>query len=117
MSTDRTGGISIVGRGEIVTTSEEIDRGDRLGRVELLGGGVCLEHQSLVCLVEKKRQEVYPGVVTFDGSIAGEEGQEDRMVVEVRGRELMMCSEWFCKWEEKTEGRRQRGGVSYSPLM
>ena len=35
--------------------------------------------------------------------------------MEVRDGEFMMNDEWSCKWEERTEGRRQRGGVSYSP--
>ena len=37
------------------------------------------------------------------------------MAVEVREGELMMFDEWFCEWEWGTEGRRRRGGVSYSP--
>ena len=38
------------------------------------------------------------------------------MAVDVKDGELMMVDEWFCKWGERTEGRRWRGGVSYSPL-
>ena len=38
---ERTGGISKVGGGEEVTTEEEIDRGDRVGKEEPLGGRVC----------------------------------------------------------------------------
>ena len=34
MSTERTGGISIIGGGEMVTTSEERDKGDRVGKEE-----------------------------------------------------------------------------------
>ena len=37
------------------------------------------------------------------------------MAVDVKEGELILCSEWVCKWEESTEGSRQRGGVSYSP--
>ena len=35
--------------------------------------------------------------------------------MEVRDGELMMFNEWDYEWEEKSEGRRQKGGVSYSP--
>ena len=38
------------------------------------------------------------------------------MAVNVKEGELMMVSEWFCEWEGRTEGRRWRSGVSYSPL-
>ena len=37
------------------------------------------------------------------------------MVVEVKDKELMMFSERICERGEKTEGRRQRGEVSYTP--
>ena len=36
----------MVGGGEEVTTDEERDRGDGVGKSGLLGGGVCLESQS-----------------------------------------------------------------------
>ena len=35
--------------------------------------------------------------------------------MDVKDGELMMCDEWVCEWEKRTEGGRQRGGVSYSP--
>ena len=38
---ERTGEISIVGGGEEVTMGGEMDRGDRVGKEELLGGRVC----------------------------------------------------------------------------
>ena len=41
MSTERTGGISIVDGGEDVTIGEEIDRGDGVGKAGPLGSGVC----------------------------------------------------------------------------
>ena len=46
---ERTGGISIVGGGEEVTTGEEMDRGDRAGNMELLGDGVCQGNQGSAC--------------------------------------------------------------------
>ena len=55
MSTERMGGISIVGRDEDVTTGEDIDKEDRIGKEEPLGGGVCLGSQSSVHSVGKKR--------------------------------------------------------------
>ena len=73
MSMERTGGISIVGGREEVTTGEERDRGDGVGNSGLLGGGVCSGSQSLACSVGKKRREVHPGVVTLDGRVSGEE--------------------------------------------
>ena len=51
----------------------------------------------------------------LDGRVAGDKGREDRVVVDVKKGELMMCSKWFCKWEERIEGRQWRGGVFYSP--
>ena len=55
MSTERTGGISIVGGGEEVTTGEEIDRGDGVEKAKPLGSGVCLRNQSLAHSVRRKR--------------------------------------------------------------
>ena len=92
-STERTGGISIVGRGEYVVTEEEIDKRDGVGKSGLLGGGVCLESQSLVHSVGERRQEVHPGVATLNGRVLGDEEHEDKVVVVVRDRELMMCNE------------------------
>ena len=48
-------GISIVGGGEDVITRDEIDKGDRVGKAELLDSGVCSESQSLVYSVGKRR--------------------------------------------------------------
>ena len=39
----------------INATGEERDKGDRVGKEELLSGGVCLGSQSLACSVGKKR--------------------------------------------------------------
>ena len=88
--------------------------GDGIGKSDLLRDGVHSGSQSSVCSVGKKRQEVHLGVTMFDGSIAGEEGQEDKVAVDVKERELMMCSKLFCEWEKGTEGRRWKGGVFYS---
>ena len=54
MSTERTGGISIVGGGEEVVTDEEMDRGDGVGKEEPLGGGVFLGCQSSMCSEERE---------------------------------------------------------------
>ena len=115
MLTERMGGISIVGRGETVATREEIDRGGGVGTSGLLGSGVCSESQSLVCSVEKKRWEVHLEVVTIDRRVSGDEEQEVRVVVFVREGELMMFDKWLVEWKGRTEERRWRGGVSYSP--
>ena len=111
--TERTGGISIVGGDEEVTTGEEMDRGDGAGNIELLGDGVCRGSHSLACL--GREQVVHPGVAALDGRVSGEEVREVRVSVAVNNGELMIF-EWSCEWEERIEGRRQRGGVSYSPL-
>ena len=67
-------GISIVGGDEeVVTTRDEMDRGDGVGKEELLGGGVCLWSQSSAHSVEKKRWEVHLGVATTDGRVSGDE--------------------------------------------
>ena len=73
MLTDRMGRISTIGGGEEVVMGEEMEKGDRVGKSDLLDDGVCAEYQRVACLVEK-RQEVHLGVVTLDGSVAGEEG-------------------------------------------
>ena len=72
MSTKRTGGISIVDEGKEVTTRGEMDRGDGVGKEELLSGGVCSGCQSLTCSVERERV-AHPGVATLDGRVLGEE--------------------------------------------
>ena len=41
MLTDKTGGISMVGEEEEVTTDEEIVSRDGVGKSDLLGDGVC----------------------------------------------------------------------------
>ena len=69
---ERTGGISKVGGGEEVTTEEEIDRGDGVGKEELLGGRVCSGCQSSVQSVERE-PVAHPGVVTLDGRVLGDE--------------------------------------------
>ena len=91
------GGISIVGGGEEVTTEEEIDREDKVGKVEPLGSRVYSESHSSACSVGKRRQEVHPGVVAFDRRVAGKEGQEDRVAVDVKEGEFMMYNKWVCE--------------------
>ena len=95
MLTERTGGISIVGG------DEEISKGDRVGKVELLGDGVCLGNQGSTC--SGREQVVHPGVATLDRRVAGDEEREVRVAVDVKDRELMTF-EWSCKWEGRTEG-------------
>ena len=73
MSTKRIGWIFIVGGGEDVATGEDMDRGDGVGKAELLGGGVYLGSQSSACSVGKKRQEVHLGVATMEGRVSGDE--------------------------------------------
>ena len=114
-STERTGGISIVGGGEEVTTEEEIDKGGGVGKEEPLGSGVCSGSQSSVCSVGKERQVVHPGVVMLEGRVSGDEEQEVRVVVVVREEELIVCNGRVCEQEERNERRRRRGEVSYSP--
>ena len=46
-------------------------------------------------------------MTTLEDKMASDKSQEDRMVVEVKDRELMMFSERICERGEKTEGRRQ----------
>ena len=115
MLTERTGEISTVDGGEEVTTGEERDRRDRMGKAELLDSGACSESQSLACSVRKKRQEVHPGMGTLDGRVSENEEQEVKVAVFVKDRELIVYNEWVCEWEERTEGRRQRDRVFYSP--
>ena len=67
------GEISTVGGGEEVTMEDKMDRGDGVGKVELLGGEVCLGSQSLACSVGERRWEVHLGVVTTDGRVSGDE--------------------------------------------
>ena len=67
------GGISIVDGGEVVTTREEIDKGDGVGKSGLLGGGVCSGSQSSSHSVGREGQEVHPGVAMLEGKVAGDE--------------------------------------------
>ena len=46
------------------------------------------------------------GVATLEGKIVEEEVQEDRIAVEVREEELILCDGRICEWEERTEGKR-----------
>ena len=116
MSTDRMGGISIIDGGEEVTTEEEIGKGDGVGKSKLLSDRVCPESQSSARSVGRERREVHLGVTTFDGSVVEKEGQEDKVMVDIKEGELMMFNEWVCEWEKKIKGRRQRSRVSYSLL-
>ena len=113
MLTDRMEGISTVE--EEVAMDEKMGKEDRVGELDLLGDRVCLGYQNMVYLVVN-RWEVHLGVATLEGKVAEDEGQEDRVVVEVSKGEFMMCNEWTFKRKERTEERRWRGGVSYSPL-
>ena len=105
----------MVGGGENVTTGREIDKGDGVRKVELLDGGVCSECQSLAHSMRKKRWEVHPRVAALDRRVLDDKEREVRVAVFVREGELIVCSRWVCEWE-RTEGRRQRGRVSYSSL-
>ena len=88
MLTERIGGISIVDGGEDVTT-REIVKGDEVGKAEPLGGGMCSgNHRSAHSM--RRGQVVHLEVVMFDGRIVEDEGQEDKVVVDVREQELMM---------------------------
>ena len=106
-STERTGGISIV------VGDEDIGKGDGVGNEVLLGEGVCFGNQGLI-FSEGMGRVVHPGVATLDGRVSGEEVREVKVAVEVKDGELILSGEW-CEWEGKTEGRRRRGRVFYSP--
>ena len=93
MSTERIRGISSVGRGEDVTTGEEVNKGGGAGKSELLGEGVCLGSQSSARSVGKKRWEVHSGVATLDGRVLEDEEQEVKVAVVVNEGELMMFDE------------------------
>ena len=107
MLTKRTGGISIVGG------DEEMFKGDRTGNIELLGDGVCCGNQGSACA--GRGRVVHPGVATLEGRVFGDEERDIKVAVEVKEGELMIFK-WSCEWEERTEGKRWRGGVSYNPL-
>ena len=55
-----------------MTIGDERDKGDRVGKVEPLDGGVCLESQSSAHSVGEKRQEVHPRVAMLDGRVSEE---------------------------------------------
>ena len=86
-------GISIVDRGEVVTTREKRDRGDSVGNSGLLGGGVCSGSQSLACSVGGRRWEVHPGVVILDGKVSRDEERDVKVAVDVKEGEFMLCNE------------------------
>ena len=69
---ERIGRISMVGRKD-VTTGEDRDKGDRVGKEELIGSGVCLGSQSSVHSVEERRWEVQPRVTILDERASGDE--------------------------------------------
>ena len=71
MLTERMGGISIVDGGKEVTIEEEIDRGDGVGKEELLGGRVYSGIYGSMFSVERG-QVVHPGVAIVDGRVSGE---------------------------------------------
>ena len=81
-STERMGGISIV------IGDEDIARGDRVGKVELLGNEVCLGNQGSVCA--GRGRVVHPGVAMLEGRVSGEDVREVKVVVDVRDGELMV---------------------------
>ena len=95
--TERTGRISTVDGGEDVTTGEEKDSGDGVGNSGPLSSGVCSGSQSSAHSVGKKRQKVQPGVAMLDGRVSRDEKQDVKVVVDVKDRELIMCSEWVCE--------------------
>ena len=100
--TDRTGGISIVVGEEILAMDEEeIGKGGSVGRSDLLRDGVCSGSQRVVCLMERG-WVVHPGVVMLEGKVVGDEGQEDRVTVEVSEGELMF-DKWVYEREERIE--------------
>ena len=54
-------------------------------------------------------------MVTLEGKIPEDKVQKVKVAVVVKDGELMMCDEWVCEWEERTEGGRQKGRISYTP--
>ena len=81
--------------------------GEGIGKEVLLGEGVYLGNQGSM-FSDGMERVAHPGVATLDGRVSGVEVREVRVAVE-----LILNGEW-CEWE-RTEGRRWRGGVSYSP--
>ena len=79
----------------------------------LLGEGVCLgNHGSMFS--EGMERVAHPGVAMLDGRVSGDEVRDVKVAVDVKEGELMLFDGWWCEWEEKTGGRRRRGGVSYT---
>ena len=98
---DRTGGISIVDREEeVVTTEDEIFKGDGVGKAESWRDGVCMGDQRSVGS-EMRERVVHLGVAMLEGRVSGEEAQEDKVAVVVSEGELMMFGEWLCRWDCK----------------
>ena len=94
MSTNKMGGISTVDGGEKVTTGEEIDKGDGVGKVELLDGRVCSESHSSACLIRMKRGEVHPEVTTLEDKVAVDDRQEvsySRNPVKINSGSSLSC--------------------------
>ena len=82
MLIDRMGGISIV-QGDEVTA-----KGEEEGKLDLFGDGVAPGNQKVVVSVERI-WVVQPGVATLEGSVVDDEGQEDKVAVDVKDGELM----------------------------
>ena len=76
----------------MVTTGEEMDKRDGVGKSGLLSGGVCSGSQGLIGLVGRGRA-VHLGVAMLDGGVLGEEEQEVKVVVDVGEGELMIFDE------------------------
>ena len=113
---DRTVGISIVCGDEVMAKDEGrgIGMGKGEGKSKWLRDSMELGIQRTANSVDRS-WEVQPVVATLEDRVAGDKRQEERVVIEVKERELMLCDECFYEWEEETEGRRWRGGVSYTP--
>ena len=88
--------------------------GDRVGKEELLGEGVCWGNQGSM-FSEGMGRVAHLGVATLDGRVSGDEVREVKVAVVVSEGELMIFDKWFCEWEWGIEGGRRRDGVSYSP--
>ena len=85
MSTERTGGISIV-------VGEEIIAGEGIGKEVLLGEGVYRRNHGSM-FSEGTGRVAHPGVATLDGRVSGDEVRDVKVAVEVRDGELMMFDE------------------------
>ena len=91
MSTERTGGISIVVAGEMF-------KGDGVGKVELWRDRVFVGNQRLAGLATGERV-VHSEVAMLDGRVAGDKEREVRVVVDVRKGDVMLFIKRVCKWE------------------